>query len=97
MSKVSTEEGYRDYLESLDTKKQSIGKVKNILKGNYSKFDIEEITFFEDGRVLFSGSPKQFTKDISESLYLYELRKRIENSEAYKCMNFNNRKLFIFI
>lgn len=96
MSKANIEEGYQDYLESLNTK-HTIGKVKNVIKGNCSKFDIEEITIFENDRALFSGNLESFLNTSEKNLYLYNEKKRIENTDALKCINFNDRKLFIFI
>lgn len=71
-------------------------KVKNVIKGFMSKWDIEEITIIEDEKeqVTFSG-------DIENFLYPCELMwleaDRIRNAEVKRILEFNGRKLFIFI
>lgn len=71
-------------------------KVKNVIKGFMSKWDIEEITIIEDEKeqVTFSG-------DIESFLYPSELMwleaDRLRNAEVKRILAFNERKLFIFI
>ena len=71
-------------------------KVKNVIKGFMSKWDIEELTIIEDEKeqVTFSG-------DIENFLYTSELvwlvADRIRNAEVKRILTFNERKLFIFI
>lgn len=71
-------------------------KVKNVIKGFMSKWDIEELTIIEDEKekVTFSG-------DIERFLYTSELMRleadRIKNAEVKRILEFNGRKLFIFI
>lgn len=71
-------------------------KVKNVIKGFMSKWDIEELTIIEDEKeqVTFSG-------DIEKFLYPSELTwleaDRIRNAEVKRILAFNERKLFIFI
>lgn len=71
-------------------------KVKNVIKGFMSKWDIEELTIIEDEKeqVTFSG-------DIENFLYPSELvwlvADRIRNAEVKRILAFNERKLFIFI
>lgn len=71
-------------------------KVKNVIKGFMSKWDIEELTIIEDEKeqVTFSG-------DIEEFLYPSELTwlvaDRLRNAEVKRILAFNERKLFIFI
>lgn len=71
-------------------------KVKNVIKGFMSKWDIEELTIIEDEKekVTFSG-------DIEKFLYPSELMRleadRIKNAEVKRILAFNGRKLFIFI
>lgn len=71
-------------------------KVKNVIKGFMSKWDIEELTIIEDEKekVTFSG-------DIEKFLYPSELMRleadRIKNAEVKRILEFNGRKLFIFI
>jgi hypothetical protein len=73
-------------------------KVKNILKGYESKFNIEEITVFDtDSSVRYSGSYEQFMDTKESDGLLWEEWKRILNSDCEKCIPFNNRKLFVFL
>lgn len=71
-------------------------KVKNVIKGFMRKWDIEELTIIEDEKekVTFSG-------DIERFLYPSELMRleadRIKNAEVKRILEFNGRKLFIFI
>lgn len=70
-------------------------KVKNVIKGFMSKWDIEELTIIEDEKekVTFSG-------DIEKFLYPKLMRleaDRIKNAEVKRILAFNRRKLFIFI
>lgn len=72
-------------------------KVKNVIKGYRSRFDLEELTIIsnEQEKVYFSGSLLQW--DGVVDIYLLNQKKEIENSQVLKEINFNNRKLFIFI
>lgn len=76
---------------------KSVGKVKNIIKGYTSKFNIEEVTFFKDEEVLYSGSLDKFLNTSIDDIVLYTKRNEILNSDCYKCLNHNNIKLFLFI
>ena len=73
-------------------------KIKNIIKGYASKFDIEEITVFDtDETVIYSGSYEKFMNTKKSDGLLWEEWKRILNSDCKKCINFNNSKLFVFL
>jgi hypothetical protein len=73
-------------------------KVKNILKGYESQFDIEEITIFDtDEQVIYSGSYENFMNTKEDDTILWEKWKRILNSDCEKCLPFNHSKLFIFL
>ena len=63
-----------------------------------SKYDIEEITFFVNDSVLYSGSLNKF-KEISfnkDGEYLFNKKQSLLNSDIIKCINHNNTKLFMF-
>lgn len=73
-------------------------KVKNIIKGYASKFNIEEITVFDtDEAVVYSGSYEKFMNIKEEDGFLWEEWKRILNADCKKCVCFNNSKLFVFL
>jgi hypothetical protein len=74
-----------------------MAKVKNIIKGNLSKYDIEEITIFENDIALYSGDINKFNNMNKADIHLYSEKIRIDNSNVEKCIKFNNKKLFIFI
>ncbi len=73
-------------------------KVKNILKGYETQFDIGEITIFDtDGKVTYSGPYGKFMDTRESDGLLWEEWKRILNSDCEKCIPFNNSKLFVFL
>lgn len=71
-------------------------KVLNAIKGYMSKFGIEQVTIIDDDKnlVFFSG-------DVASFLHPCETMQneayRIKMSEVKRVLNFNNKKLFIFI
>ena len=76
---------------------ESSGKVKNVIKGYLSKYDIEEITFFEGDECMFSGPYENFNKvHYDTDKYLWEVKEKILNSDCIKCILHNSSKLFIF-
>lgn len=73
-------------------------KVKNVIKGYLSKFDITEVTFFKNDEVEYSGSYESFKEmNCDKSEYLGKVKSDILESDCIKCINFNDTKLFIFI
>ncbi len=71
-------------------------KVLNVIKGYMCKFDIEEVTVIEDEKdlVFFSGAVENFMnpcETMQNDAY------RIKMTEVKRVINFNDRKLFIFI
>jgi hypothetical protein len=73
-------------------------KVKNVLNGYASQFDIEEITIFDtDEHVIYSGSYKAFMETKEEDSILFAEQQRILNAACVKCIPFNQSKLFIFL
>ena len=84
-----------------DSKNSSIiekrGKVKNVVKGYLSKYDIEEITFFKGDECIYSGTLYNFEKvRYDTDKYLWEVKEKILNSDCIKCILHNSSKLFIF-
>jgi len=76
---------------------ESRGKIKNVIKGYLSKYDITAITFFEGDTCIFSGSYDAFNKiHFDTDKYLWEVKERILNSDCSKCILHNTSKLFIF-
>ena len=71
-------------------------KVKNIIKGYMSKYDIKEVTIIEDEKdsVIFSGKVENL---LYEEGCMREESERIKNAEAKRVLRFNWSKLFIFI
>lgn len=71
-------------------------KVLNVIKGYMSEFDIEELTIIEDEQnlVVFSG-------DVEKFLHPCEVMEneayRIKMTAIKRVLNFNNKKIFIFI
>lgn len=96
MRKAIIEDVNHEYLE-LQTP-VSIGKVKNVVNGYISKYDIKDITILTTDRILYSGNYKSFNEmhyDIDEELGT--LKQKILDSACIKCLNFNNKALFVFI
>ena len=71
-------------------------KVKNVIKGFMSKWDIEELTIIEDEKeqVTFSGKIENF---LNPDELMKEEADRLKNSEVKRILEFNKSKLFIFI
>lgn len=95
--KLSIEADMRDCGISAYNTGKSIGKVQNIIKGYCIKFDIEEITFFENDKVLYSGDIERFNSVPYTDDFLFCLKRRILNAECKKCLSFNRKKLFLFL
>jgi len=75
----------------------TIGKVKNVIKGYTSKYDIEEITFFTGDTCMYSGSFENFMQtSFDKDRYLWEIKQQILNSDCKKCILHNFSKLFVF-
>lgn len=74
-----------------------MSKVKNVIKGNISKFDIIELTIIENYKVLFSGIIENFLNVQEENSILYKEKTRILETECKHSDRFNNKKLFLFI
>jgi len=69
-------------------------KVKDVLKGLQSKYDLQEINIIEPDRVIYSGTLDGW-KATSVDMILY--KKKIESQEVEHKIIFNNRKAFLFI
>lgn len=69
--------------------------LKNVLKGYLQKYDIEELTIFENGVPVFSGSPEEFL--VKKGNTMYEERIRLGNMEMRDQHVFNFTKLFLFV
>lgn len=73
-------------------------KVKNVINGYMSQFDIQEITIFDtDETVAFSGSYENFINTKEEDEIFFKEMNRILNADCEKCIPFNHSKLFIFL
>lgn len=69
-------------------------KVKNVIKGLLSQYNLEEINIISTDRILFSGKYENWkTPDLDMTLF----KKQVENLEVMNKMIFNNRKAFIFV
>ena len=69
-------------------------KVKNVIRGLLTEYELEEINIITNDRVIFSGRPDQW-KATSVDMILYKCA--VEKAEVTKRLIFNNRKAFIFI
>lgn len=69
-------------------------KVKNVIKGYKSQFNVEEVNIISDEKVIFSGTLNGW--DLT-SVNMIDYKKQVENMEVVKSMVFNHRKIFIFV
>lgn len=71
-------------------------RVKNVLKGFMSKYEIEEITIINDreNTVVYSGKTENFIHPVES---MKEYAEEIKNDYVHRAINHNNVKLFIFI
>lgn len=74
-----------------------MSKVLKVINGYKSKYDIEEITFFENDDCLYSDSLEKFLSTSANDTLLFDEKNRILNSECEKVIKLNFSKLFIFI
>lgn len=69
-------------------------KVKNVIKGYKTKFNIEEINVISSEKIIYSGSMNGW--DMTD-VDMISYKKQVENMDVVKSMMFNNRKLFLFV
>ena len=94
MSKASMNEGHLEYLESLN-KPNTIGKLKNVIKGCMKQYEIEEITVICGYKPLYSGSFSGFYSNCDVSMVAY--RNELLEREVIEKSILGNKKLFVFI
>lgn len=69
-------------------------KVKNVIKGLASQYNLEAVHIITPERVLFSGD---FSKWSATSVSMLSFKKEVENLEVIDRLMFNNRAAFIFV
>lgn len=94
MSKASMEEGYREFLET-SHKHNTIGKLKNVIKGCIQQYDLEEITVICGYKPLYSGSFNGFYSNCDINMVVY--RNELLEREVIEKALMSNKKLFVFI
>lgn len=68
-------------------------KVKKVLSGLLSRYDIEELNIISTNKVIYSGPVGGF---ITPDVDMLPYKKAVENLEVTNKMMFNGRKAFIF-
>lgn len=72
-------------------------KVRNVISGCISKYEIQEINIITPTKVVFSGTLENWKASGKNGIEMTLLKIRIEKMECIKKMVFNNKKIFIFI
>ena len=69
-------------------------KVKNVIKGLKTRYNLEEINVISSERVIYSGP---LNKWVETEPCMIVFKREIENKEVTKSLMFNGRKAFLFV